>query len=252
MRRLMVVALAVASATELMAVQGTLSTNSDSVTGDIKWRARDKKYVITKGNINIERNFADVTSLDIPKPAELDKAISQVEGGQGASAIATLSKICADYRMLKWDKFACRYLALAYLSANNAQKAYDECTKIINDDKTAAYVGEVAPAYWKSLLQLGKREKLDELLKKASTSGDRRASASALTMRGDILVAGANGAADKLMAALRDGYLRVALMYNDAECVAERREALLKAADCFDQLGQAVRAEKLRAEAKSI
>ena len=51
---------------------------------------------------------------------------------------------------------------------------------------------------------------------------------------------------------LRDGYLRVILMYQDVECKRERAEAMVKAATCFDKLGQAARAENLRAQAKSI
>ena len=46
--------------------------------------------------------------------------------------------------------------------------------------------------------------------------------------------------------------MRVARMYQDAECVRERREALLKAAGCFDKMGQAARAESLRSTAKAM
>ena len=46
--------------------------------------------------------------------------------------------------------------------------------------------------------------------------------------------------------------MRVALMYQDAECKRERADALIKAAKCFDKLGQASRAENLRAQAKAI
>ena len=41
-------------------------------------------------------------------------------------------------------------------------------------------------------------------------------------------------------------------MYQDAECKRERGEAMLKAAQCFDKLGQSARAENLRAQSKSI
>jgi hypothetical protein len=71
-------------------------------------------------------------------------------------------------------------------------------------------------------------------------------------MRGDIIIAAANGAPDKLKEALRDAYLRVALMYNDEECVRERSEAMLKAASCFEKLGQTARAEKLKSQAKAL
>ena len=71
-------------------------------------------------------------------------------------------------------------------------------------------------------------------------------------MRGDIIVQGSNDAPEELKRALRDGYLRVVLMYQDADCRRERADALLKAAKCFDKLGQTSRAENLRAQAKSI
>ena len=234
------------------AVQGTLSTETESVSGDIKWHGRDKKYVIEKGKITKEFKLADVTSLDIPKPAGYDKAVQAVENGQGASAVGTLTKIVADYRMLQWDKPAGRYLAFAHLAAGNAQKAYDVCSPIVAEDKTAGYSGDLAAAYWQALLKLGKRDELEKLLKKAASSGNRQASAAALVMRGDIIVAASHDAPEELKKALRDGYMRVALMYQDQECVRERREALRKAAGCFDKMGQAARAENLRSQAKMM
>ena len=102
-----------------------------------------------------------------------------MEAGNGAAAVAALTKIVDDYRMLVWDKPAGRYLALAHLAAGNAQKALDVCQKIIAEDKSAAYSGEVAPAYWQALLKLGKNDQLEGLLKKATSSADRPASAAA-------------------------------------------------------------------------
>ena len=234
------------------AIQGSVSTESETVSGDIKWYGRDKKYVIEKGKITKEFALADVTSIDIPKPTGYDKAVSAVEGGQGASAIPILTKIVADYRMLQWDKPAGRYLAMAHIAAGNAQKAYDVCAPIVAEDRSAGWSGDLASAYWQALLKLGKREQLEGLLKKAATSGDRQASAAALVMRGDIIVQGSNDAGEELKKALRDGYMRVVLMYQDQECRRERADALIKAAACFDKLGQAARAENLRAQAKAI
>ena len=256
MRKTAMMALAAMAAANLWAVQGTLTTDTETLAGDIKWQPRSKKYIVSvkKGStmVDMERPLADVRSLDIPKPQGFDKAVEQVENGNGAASVALLTKVVNDYRMLKWDKPAGRYLAMAYLSANQAQKAFDACMQIIKEDKSAAYSGDLASAYWQSLLKLGKNEQLEALVNKAISSGDRRASAAALVMRGDIVVAGCNDAPEGLRKALTDGYLRVALMYGDAECVRERGEALLKAAACFDKLGQAARAEKLRAQAKSL
>lgn len=240
------------AAASAFAIQGSVSTETETVSGDIKWHGRDKKYVIEKGKITKEFKLAEVTALDIPKPAGYDKAVSAVEGGQGSSAISILTKIVADYRMLQWDKPAGRYLAMAHLAAGNAQKAYDVCSPIVAEDKSAGWSGDLAPAYWQSLLKLGKREQLEGLLKKAAASGDRQSSAAALVMRGDIIVQGSNDAGEEIKKALREGYMRVVLMYQDPECRRERGEALLKAAACFDKLGQAARAEQLRAQAKMI
>ena len=244
--------LAAFAAVEAFAIQGSVSTETETFAGDVKWHARDKKYVIQKDKITKEFKLADVTSLDIPKPQGFDKAVQMVEAGQGSSAVAILSKIVSEYRMLQWDKPAGRYLALAHLAAGNAQKAYDACKPIIAEDKAAAYSGDLAAAYWQALLKLGKSEELEKLLKDAATKGNRQSSAAALVMRGDMVVAGSNDAPEELKRALRDGYLRVVLMYQDAECARERGEAMLKAAQCFDKLGQSARAENLRAQAKSI
>ena len=241
---------AMMAAASAFAIQGSVSTEVETVEGDVKWHARDKKYVIEKGKITKEFNLADVTSLDIPKPAGYDKAVSAVEGGQGAAAIPVLSKIVSEYRMLQWDKPAGRYLAMAYIASGNAQKAYDVCSPIVAEDRSAGWSGELAAAYWQALLKTGKRDQLETLLKKAATSGDRVASAAAFVMRGDIIVAASNDAPEQLKKALRDGYMRVVLMYQDAECARERREAIMKAAACFDKMGQPARAEALKAMAK--
>jgi len=246
----LVVCLVAAAAAEAFAIQGSVSTETETFAGDVKWHARDKKYVVEKGKITKEFKLADVTALDIPKPQGFDKAVQMVEGGQGTAAVATLAKIVSDYRMLQWDKPAGRYLALAHLAAGNAQKAYDACTPIIAEDKSAAYSGDLAAAYWQALLKLGKNEQLEKLLKDAATKGNRQASAAALVMRGDMVVAASNDAPEELRRALRDGYMRVVLMYQDADCARERGEALLKAAQCFDKLGQSARAESLRAQMK--
>ena len=248
----LILGFAALAAAEVFAIQGSVSTETETVSGDVKWHARDKKYVIEMGKITKEFKLSEVTALDIPAPQGYDKAVQMVEGGQGAAAIALLTKIVSEYRMLKWDKPAGRYLALAYIAAGNAQKAYDACSPIIAEDKSAAWSGELASAYWQALLKLGKTEQLENLLKKAATSGSRQASAAALVMRGDIIVGASNDAPEELKRALRDGYLRVVLMYQDAECASERGDALLKAATCFDKLGQSARAENLRAQAKAI
>ena len=250
MMKKLITAIAMAGAASAFAIQGSVSTETETFSGEVKWHARDKKYIIEKGKVTKEFALADVTGLDIPKPQGFDKAVSQVESGSGTAAIPVLSKIVTDYRMLQWDKPAGRYLALAYIAANQPQKALSACQPIIAEDKSAAYSGDLAAAYWQALLKLGKTDQLEGLLKKASSSGDRAASAAALVMRGDIIVNASGDRPDELKKSLRDGYLRVVLMYQEPECRRERVEAMMKAAAVFEKLGQVARAEKLRAQAK--
>ena len=70
-------------------------------------------------------------------------------------------------------------------------------------------------------------------------------------MRGDIILSEGN-TPDLHRKALIDAYLRVALMYTDEPCKAARVEALEKSAQSFEKLGQSMRAEKLRAQAKQM
>lgn len=257
MNKLVILALAAATVSPLWAIQGTIrTTNGDEKKGDIKWQSRSKSYALTfkkgKTDISAEYPIAEVESLEIAKPAGFDKAVESVRRGQGAAAIGILTKIVTDYKMLQWDKPAGRYLVEAYISANNAQKAYEVATGIINEDKSAAWKGDLAPAYWQALLKLGKNQQLESMVKKAAVSGDRATSAAALVMRGDIILATEGETQESCRKALTDAYLRVMLMYVDEPCREVRFEAMQKAANCFDTLQQAARAESIRTQAKAL
>lgn len=256
MNKLAMAALAVLAASSAWAVNGTIKGEKGMWTGDIKWQSRSKSYAITfkKGNteVSAECPLDNVERIDIDKPAGYDKAVELVTRGQGASAIGALTKIVQDYKMLVWDKPAGRYLVEAYLAANNPQKAYETATGIISEDKSAAWSGELAPAYWQALLKLNKTTQLENCLKKAAATGNRASSAAALVMRGDVIVANGGDTPDSYRQALIDAYLRVALMYNDEPCKESRAAAMRKAAQCFDKLGMAARAESMRTQANTL
>ncbi len=257
MKKLAVSLLAVAAASSVWAIQGSLTPeNGAAVKGDIKWKPASKVYVVSakKGATMVESQFkpSEVAQLDIPAPNGLDAAIEQVRNGQGAGAIPLLSKVVAEYKMLVWDKPAARYLVDAYLAAGQASKAEEVARTVVADDKDAEFQGEFAPSYWQVLLKTGKMQKLEALLKKAASTGDRTSSADALNMRGDIILAQGGDTPDTYNKALTDAYLRVALMYLDDPCKEARATALQKAAQCFDKLGQAARAEDMRSRAKSM
>ena len=256
MNKLAAAALVAIATSSLWAIQGEIRTETDRKSGDIKWQPRTKSYLLTykKGNTNVSAEYplADVVSLDMPRPAGYDKAVEAVQRGQGAGAIPVLEKIVKDYKMLQWDKPAGRYLVEAYLAANRVEDAYKTASGIVSDDKSAAYSGELAPAYWQTLLKLGKMQQLESALKKAAAAGDRATSAEALLVRGDIIINQGGDTPDVLKQALTDAYLRVALMYPDEPCRQVRANAMMKCAACFDKLGMAARAESMRSQAKTL
>ena len=258
MRRSLIMMFAAASAIAAVAapagISGTITTESgDTNKGLIRWSARDKAYVITKGGVELQVKATDVAEIDIAKPAGWDQIVAQVEKGQGAAAVAPLSKIVKEYAHLEWDRAAARYLTEAYLAAGNAEKALAAAKEVIDGEKSAAYKGELAPAYWDALLALNRTSTLEEVLGKAAASGDRYSSGMALVKRGDLIFKAGGESSDAAKKALTDGYLRAALLYTDAAVASKvRPEALYKAAKCFEKLGQSGRADSFRTELKKL
>lgn len=255
MKKLLAAALAL-SASGAWAAQGTVYTENGSQSGDIRWQPKAKTYLVSykKGNTNVSAEFplADVKELDVAKPDGFDKLVGMVRSGSGPAAVRGLEAIVKEYRMLDWDKKAGRYLVEAYLASGKAQQALSTAENMIMEDAKAAYSGDLAPAYWQALLKLNKTNKLEECLKKAAASGSRAASAEALIMRGDMILAteGDNIAAHRK--ALVDGYLRVAIMYNDPPCKEARRDAMLRCATSFEKIGMGTRAENMRTESAKL
>lgn len=229
-------------------VQGTIiNTEGKPFPGLLKWKSQAKAYTVSANNMDMEIPFASVADIQIAKPKDLDNAEKQVAAGNAIMAVPLLEKVSKDYFMLKWDKPAIRLLAEAYLKSGDTDKALKVCETIINADATAAYLGEIAPMYWQILLKLNRTAKAEECVLKAIKSGDRMASAFALIMRGDLVLA-TGDTADNANKALRDGYLRVVLLYKSEKDALP--EALYKAAKCFEKAGQSARAEQMRTELK--
>ena len=256
MRTHIIIALcAVAALTSSGAAKGVLTLeNGEEHKGVIGWSAREKAYVMKVGKIEQQFKETDVAKIDIEKPAAIDAAVAQVASGQGAAAIPALQKIVSDYAHLQWDKVAGRYLAEAYVAAEKPSDALKVCEDIIKGDPTAAYRGDLAPAYWSALLSLNRRSPLEKNLEKAAKCEDRFARGAALIMRGDIAMKDGNESADACKKALSDGYLRVVFLYKDDPEIAEKLqpEALYKAAHCFEKLSQSGRADFMRTELKRM
>lgn len=253
MNKLTIVAVAAVLSAEVFAAPGLLTTTArESFKGDIRWQNGSKTYALIRGKVTREFKPEEVAALDIEKPELLDRAIQMVQRKQSSQAVVVLEKLVKEYRKLVWDKVAARYLIEAYIIAKNPQKGYESARSVLSDDETAAWSGPMAPAYWKVLLELGKKIQLEEYLDKAASSGERVSSAHALIMRGDMILNSEGETFEACRRALVDAYLRVALMYTDAKCAEARAIAMEKAAKCFAKISMPGRAEKFRAEARRI
>jgi len=139
MKKTAILAMAAALAASAWAVQGTVKSETDSKTGDIKWQPRSKSYLVSfkKGATAVSSEFPldSVVKIDVEKPANFDKLVDLVSKGQGQSAVEGLKAIVATYKMIVWDKPAARWLVQAYLDAGKAQQAYDTAQDLIKDDK---------------------------------------------------------------------------------------------------------------------
>lgn len=244
---------ATAGAADIKPTGTILQVGGDKpITGEIQWSNRDKGYRVTiampggKGTSTTTISAENVSELKMDKPAGFDALVNQVKAGKGAAAISGLEKIVDAYDHLTYDVIGTRWLAQAYLKQGNTAKAVSACEKVIRSNPEAAYAGEMAPAYWEALRK-SNPGKLQGLLDKAIASGDRISAASALVARGDAALGADNAAAStaaNCQIALRDGYLRVILLYADPSTEAYP-EALYKGAQAFKKMGQSSRATQL-------
>ena len=244
MKNMVMIAVAALSAgVSLGQIQGVIIQQSGQrIAGTIQWKNTSKAYAVEqKGGVVVEIEPEKVRELRIPEPPALRKAVADVD-------VAALNKLVKDYSHLTWDTVATRYLAEAYLKQGNVKQARDVCEKVIAADPKAAYLGEMAPAYWEALIKNDRAAKAEEYIAKAIQSGDRRSSAFALIRRGD-LIRGTGDSSDVVRKALRDGYLRIVTLFRDVKDA--QPEALYKAAECFDKLKQTGRADTFRTKLQS-
>lgn len=230
---------------------GTLyNVNGGSTRGELRWKNSAKEYevVTSKGSFTFPEDQVERVVVD--PPAELAAAVKRVQANNAlASAITTLAEIAKDYRHLTYDREATRWLAEAYNKQGAPAKAISACETVIRDYPEAAYMGDMAVAYWAALIKDGKDSKLNLLLEKAIASGDKNAAAAALVKRGQAMMAKGSNRVN-CEEALREGFLRVILLYADPSSSAYA-EALYEGAKAFDGMGQGARATKLREQLKA-
>lgn len=241
-RLLLITAAALVGASSWAAPVGTIrSTKGDVKKGTIRWVSSTKSYELKMGNVTVTLGESEVESIDVEKPKNLEKM--GVDGWE---------KVVEEYKKLQWDVVAARYLTEAYLKRGKPKDAYDAARKVIDDDKTAAYKGELAPVYWKVLHKLNETSKLENCLKNAVEVGDRAMSAEALLMRGDMIRDKGGKSAASYKEALVASYLKVALMYNTPECINQRIEGFEKSAEAFSAMGRAAEAQHMKKQVEEL
>lgn len=234
----------------MAAPTGTVYANGGSAKGTLRWMNSKKAYTVTNAKgMTTEYPADDVDSVEVDRPKELDAAIKKVKAGSAAAAIADLDKIVKEYGHLTYDVEATQWLAEAHLKQGNTKEALKACEAIIRNNAEAAYKGAMATAYWRALNKDGQGSKLSLLLDKAVASGDDDVAAAALVARGNAAMERGSNRAN-CEEALRDGYLRVILLYADNSRDAYA-EALYMGAKAFDGMGQGNRANKLRETLKA-
>ena len=218
-------------------------SNGETHQGTIRWLPADKKYMFGMKQPNgtvAERALPSdaVLKLQVETPPEWGKLRQQAQQSPDA-AISGLQALAERYRRLQWDGEAGALIAQIYLKKNNAKGAVDACRKIIQGNDRAAWDSAMAPWYWRALIEANQTGSLPGLLDKGATSADRAVAAQACLKRGDMF-----DAQNDAKAALKDGYLRVVFLFQDAG--EARAEAIYKAAQMFDKLHQSAYAEKMR------
>jgi len=210
----------------------------------IRWKPANRSYEIVspQGTLTFPANRLQ---LAIPRPRQLDAARADLAAGRSAAVISALNPILGDYIMLQHDEEIAALLIRAHLAANNSAEALKVAERVIAARPESAFRGTMVSAYWAALLAAGQNEKLRGFLDKAIQTGDIPAMSQAAIMRGDMILQKANPSALDHRQALVDGYLRVIVLYaKDAKDVLA--EALYKAAQSFDKIGQTGRAQAFR------
>lgn len=231
-----------AAVSQTFAIQGTIikSANKDRTSGDIRWQASSKKYLITtKDGITMTLKPSQVDRVIVRKPASFDKAKRDVISKRYAAALPALQKIMTSYKMMGWDVQAARYAAEAQLGLKNPAKAISLCETLISNNPKAAYQGELAEIYWRALIEADRKATLRKVMAKAIKEGPRDLVPLIQIRRADV-----DMKSEKYEDALIDGYLRTVFFFKEDKRYMP--EALYKAAQCFDQLNNPAKAEECR------
>jgi tetratricopeptide (TPR) repeat protein len=220
----------------------TIKGSDKAISGKIRWSPAEKAYEVVRQDTGRSTRvpLRNVKRLRVSRPSGLDAAVKKVrDKSYDGPHIEELRKIVSVYQMLEHDMRAAAYLAEAQLATGNARQAAATCRKVKENRTTLELSGEFVRVYWRTLLEEQNYTVLQQEIKETIEQGSRPAAAVAQLMRGDIDMR--KGMFEK---ALVDGYLRTVILFDDVSTV--QPEALYKASQCFDELGDSINAEKMR------
>ncbi len=206
----------------------------------MRYRAIRDSYTLRYEGRRLEISRRDVERA-IPResPPRFDQLARVAQSDNPAAAIPRLESVMESYVGFEYDIQAARYLAEAYLTMNNPEKAVEKVEVVIQANPAAVGSPDLAPLYWKALSQAGKDRQLERALNDAIERGTRAVAAQAQIMRGK-----ADMERGEYRDALVNGFLRTILLYKEIE--RAQPEALYYAVRAHEQLGEHTHAEKFR------
>lgn len=226
-------------------VPAKVELSSGVIECKLRWMPASKKYVIVRtapggGAMEQQVDPSEILRKQIAPPAGW-KDLLLLASKSPDAALPKLLQIVDEYKMLEYDELAAYVAGTIYMKKGKPEEVIKISEKVTRDNPSAASLSQMAPVYWAALIATGKTSggNLDNMIAEAITSAPRPIAAQALVARGDILKK-----AGRTRDALKDGYLRCALLYvqeKDANA-----EALYKASLAFDELRQATYAERMR------
>ena len=217
-------------------------TNGKSVpVKTIRWSSAGQEYLAqpaSGADVTMTFPLRDVEHLEIDVPPEIDQARKLIGDNRFTEAVGPLERVVANYKMLVWDNTAREWLARIYVQNKEPAKVVTMVEELL-----ASGAGQTIPAglrqkYWEALAASGQKDKVARDLDEAIATGPREAVPGAQVLRGDL-----RRAAGRKEEAL-DDYLRTVLFFQNAG--PARAQALLKAAELLEDLGDPARGRELR------
>lgn len=208
----------------------------------IRWDSAKNEFLVqpaSGGDAVFPVAKKEVVRLEMDPPAEMVQAQQLLAANRYSEAIPPLQTVVANYRGLNWDNTARELLARVYVKGNEPAKAIKLVDELLAAGASASISPGLRMEYWKALLAIDpKSVKAVKDFDEAIATGPRDIVPVAQVMRGDL-----RRATGHKEDALQD-YLRTILFFENAG--AARTEALTKAIELLDELGDAPKANELR------